>query len=149
MPQLRAIVQKRREKELKQQHFNGIESILMKDFSIGVQNYDQMSSGRPDSGIVWNFLRSGNLLACQVRGPSRPTGTTVTIRSSIHDQYTNLFLICKRVHPTYSGNGLQRMTSGRIGVHKTFRSVPSSTRLLERIFLKAKNSMQHRCQAWS
>ncbi|GFT93140.1 hypothetical protein TNCV_2430401 [Trichonephila clavipes] len=49
MPQLQAIVQINREKEQKQQHTTGTESIL----PIGVLNYSQKSSVRSDSGATW------------------------------------------------------------------------------------------------
>ncbi|GFX53474.1 uncharacterized protein TNCV_4652641 [Trichonephila clavipes] len=52
MPQLRAIVQRNREKEQKQQHINGTENILLKDCTTtGAQNDHQMS-GKPYGGTA-------------------------------------------------------------------------------------------------
>ncbi|GFV20736.1 hypothetical protein TNCV_3362311 [Trichonephila clavipes] len=47
MPQLRAMVQRNREKEQEQQHINGTENILLKGFTTtGARNYGHKSSGR-------------------------------------------------------------------------------------------------------
>ena len=48
--QLRAIEQKGREKEKKQQHINRTENILLEGCTEGVRNYDQKSTGSLDSG---------------------------------------------------------------------------------------------------
>ncbi|GFV11622.1 hypothetical protein TNCV_976121 [Trichonephila clavipes] len=34
--------------------------------TIGIRNYDQKSSGRPNSGTTWNSLRSRRFLECHV-----------------------------------------------------------------------------------
>ncbi|GFW20277.1 hypothetical protein TNCV_1855991 [Trichonephila clavipes] len=61
------MVQRSREKEQKQQHINGTENILLKSCTTArVRNYDQKSSGRPDSSAAWNSLCSRRFLACYV-----------------------------------------------------------------------------------
>ncbi|GFU25951.1 hypothetical protein TNCV_5104501 [Trichonephila clavipes] len=53
-------MQRSREIEQKQQHFKGTENILPNGYTTtDVQNYDQKSSGRSNSGATWNSLRSG------------------------------------------------------------------------------------------
>ncbi|GFT48216.1 hypothetical protein TNCV_4023001 [Trichonephila clavipes] len=57
--------QRNREKE--QQHINKTKIILLKVCTIeGFRNYDQKSSGKPDSSAVWNSVRSERFLACHV-----------------------------------------------------------------------------------
>ncbi|GFU61699.1 hypothetical protein TNCV_4611781 [Trichonephila clavipes] len=59
--------QRSREKEQKQQHINGLESILLKSCPKTVAgNYYQKSSGRPDSGDVCTSLRFRRFLAYTV-----------------------------------------------------------------------------------
>ncbi|GFU50345.1 hypothetical protein TNCV_301731 [Trichonephila clavipes] len=67
MLKLRAVVQRSGEKEQKQQSIDGTEIILLKGYATtSDQNYDQESSGWPDSGAVWNSLRSESFLECHV-----------------------------------------------------------------------------------
>ena len=74
MPQLSDTVQRRGEKEQKQQRINGIENILLKSCTTkGVLNYDQKSSGSLDSGAAWNSFRSEISELCNYRKDTRHT----------------------------------------------------------------------------
>ncbi|GFY00591.1 hypothetical protein TNCV_2139861 [Trichonephila clavipes] len=64
---LRAMVQRREEKEQQQQHINETENILLKGHSeTGVRNSDQKSFKLPDSGAAWNSLRFRRFMACHI-----------------------------------------------------------------------------------
>ncbi|GFX52514.1 hypothetical protein TNCV_4325301 [Trichonephila clavipes] len=50
-----------------QKRINGTKNILLKDCkTTSARNYDQKSSGSPNSGAERNSLRSGRLLACHI-----------------------------------------------------------------------------------
>ncbi|GFU07897.1 PRE_C2HC domain-containing protein [Trichonephila clavipes] len=138
----------------KQQHFNGIENILLKGCTTtGARNCDQNSPSRPDSGTALNSLRSGRFLACHVvehacSGNVPSTATEWRACISMHYQHIDQFHVCIRLHPNTSVNGSQMKTSRRVVVHETFHLRPPTARLFGGIFQIVRNSMQRRYQTY-